>query len=207
MDDERPGQGGSPMYPLKRFKVRSYEMGLYFRGGEFRGLLGEGTYWFLDPLDRVDGRDRLAADSAVRPREARPDRQVGRAEGPRPGHRPEGRPARPGLDRRPVQRHSAAGSVRLLDGPPRCPRRDRRRPPAAVRARGPAAHHALGLGRRIARDLSRSAAAAWASCSSTAPMSTRCRRARTRSGGAWPTHGSSRSTCARRRSTSAARRS
>ena len=41
------------MYPLKHFKVRSYEMGLYFRGGEFRGLLGEGTYWFLDPLDRV----------------------------------------------------------------------------------------------------------------------------------------------------------
>ncbi len=41
------------MYPLKRFKVRSYEMGLHFRGGEFRGLLGEGTYWFLDPLDRV----------------------------------------------------------------------------------------------------------------------------------------------------------
>jgi regulator of protease activity HflC (stomatin/prohibitin superfamily) len=41
------------MYPLKRFKVRSYEMGLYFRGGEFRGLLGEGSYWFFDPLDRV----------------------------------------------------------------------------------------------------------------------------------------------------------
>jgi hypothetical protein len=41
------------MYPLKCFKVRSYEMGLHFRGGEFRGLLGEGTYWFLDPLDRV----------------------------------------------------------------------------------------------------------------------------------------------------------
>jgi regulator of protease activity HflC (stomatin/prohibitin superfamily) len=41
------------MFPLKRFKVRSYEMGLHFRGGEFRGLLGEGTYWFFDPFHRV----------------------------------------------------------------------------------------------------------------------------------------------------------
>jgi regulator of protease activity HflC (stomatin/prohibitin superfamily) len=28
-------------------------MGLHFRDGEFRGLLGEGTHWFLDPLGRV----------------------------------------------------------------------------------------------------------------------------------------------------------
>jgi regulator of protease activity HflC (stomatin/prohibitin superfamily) len=42
------------MFPLKRFKVRSYEMGLHFRGGEFRGLLGEGTYWFFDPFGRVE---------------------------------------------------------------------------------------------------------------------------------------------------------
>jgi regulator of protease activity HflC (stomatin/prohibitin superfamily) len=38
---------------LKRFKVRSYEAGLYFRDGEFRGLLGPGAHWFVDPLGRV----------------------------------------------------------------------------------------------------------------------------------------------------------
>jgi len=41
------------MLPLKRFKIRSYEMGLSFRDGEFQGLLGEGTHWLLDPLDRI----------------------------------------------------------------------------------------------------------------------------------------------------------
>jgi regulator of protease activity HflC (stomatin/prohibitin superfamily) len=41
------------MFPLRRFKVRSYEMGLLFRDGEFRNLLGAGTHWFLDPLRRV----------------------------------------------------------------------------------------------------------------------------------------------------------
>src|SRR4051812_43912569 len=48
-----PGRGGPPMFALKRYRVRSYEMGLSFRDGEFRGLLGEGTYWFFDPLNRV----------------------------------------------------------------------------------------------------------------------------------------------------------
>lgn len=38
---------------VKRVKVRSYEMGLYFRDGEFKGLLGEGRYWFMDPLNTV----------------------------------------------------------------------------------------------------------------------------------------------------------
>jgi regulator of protease activity HflC (stomatin/prohibitin superfamily) len=38
---------------IKRHRVRSYETGLLFRDGEFRGLLGEGTHWFLDPLGRV----------------------------------------------------------------------------------------------------------------------------------------------------------
>jgi len=38
---------------LKRYTIRSYEMGLYFQGGEFKGLLGEGRHWFLDPLARV----------------------------------------------------------------------------------------------------------------------------------------------------------
>jgi regulator of protease activity HflC (stomatin/prohibitin superfamily) len=38
---------------LKRYKIRSYEMGLLFREEEFRGLLGAGTHWFFDPLRRV----------------------------------------------------------------------------------------------------------------------------------------------------------
>lgn len=38
---------------LSRHKVRSYEMGLLFREGEFKGLLREGTHWFFDPLGKV----------------------------------------------------------------------------------------------------------------------------------------------------------
>ncbi|MBN2577657.1 MAG: slipin family protein [Pirellulales bacterium] len=38
---------------FKIVKIRSYEMGLYFRDGEFKSLLGEGRYWFFDPLDKV----------------------------------------------------------------------------------------------------------------------------------------------------------
>ena len=38
---------------LKYVKIRSYEKGLYFRDGEFKGLLDEGRYWFLDPLGKV----------------------------------------------------------------------------------------------------------------------------------------------------------
>ena len=41
------------MFWIKRHRVRSYETGLLFRDGEFRGLLGEGKHWFLDPLGRV----------------------------------------------------------------------------------------------------------------------------------------------------------
>jgi regulator of protease activity HflC (stomatin/prohibitin superfamily) len=41
------------MFPLKRVRVRSFEIGLHFRDGEFAGLLSEGTYWFVDPLRRV----------------------------------------------------------------------------------------------------------------------------------------------------------
>jgi regulator of protease activity HflC (stomatin/prohibitin superfamily) len=39
------------MFPI--VKVRSFELGLYFRDGEFKGLLGEGRYWFMDPLGKV----------------------------------------------------------------------------------------------------------------------------------------------------------
>ncbi len=44
------------MFVIKTIKIRSYQMGLYFRDGEFRGLLGEGRHWLFDPLckDRVD---------------------------------------------------------------------------------------------------------------------------------------------------------
>ena len=38
---------------LKIIKIRSYEMGLHFRDGEFMGLLREGQYWFFDPLGKV----------------------------------------------------------------------------------------------------------------------------------------------------------
>lgn len=38
---------------LKRTKIRSYEMGLYFRDREFRGVLEAGTHWFLDLLGRA----------------------------------------------------------------------------------------------------------------------------------------------------------
>jgi regulator of protease activity HflC (stomatin/prohibitin superfamily) len=41
------------MFPFQHFKVRSYEVGLLFRNGEFQALLGAGTHWFLDPLRRV----------------------------------------------------------------------------------------------------------------------------------------------------------
>jgi hypothetical protein len=38
---------------FKTVKIRSYEMGLYFRDGEFQGLLGTGRHWFTDPLGKV----------------------------------------------------------------------------------------------------------------------------------------------------------
>ena len=41
------------IFIIKTIKIRSYEMGLYFRGGEFRGLLREGRRWFVDPLGKV----------------------------------------------------------------------------------------------------------------------------------------------------------
>jgi hypothetical protein len=41
------------MFLFKHAKVRSYEMGLYFHEGEFRGLLSAGSHWIFDPLGRV----------------------------------------------------------------------------------------------------------------------------------------------------------
>jgi len=41
------------MFFIKRYKVRSFEMGLLFRDDEFRGLVNVGTHWYLDPLNRI----------------------------------------------------------------------------------------------------------------------------------------------------------
>jgi len=41
------------MFVLQRYKIRTYEMGLLFRDGEFRGLLSAGKHWFVDPLMKV----------------------------------------------------------------------------------------------------------------------------------------------------------
>ncbi len=37
----------------KHSKIRSYEVGLHFRDGEFQGLLAAGSHWFFDPLGKV----------------------------------------------------------------------------------------------------------------------------------------------------------
>lgn len=41
------------MFIFKTVKIRSYEVGLYFRDREFMGLLGQGRHWFFDPLHKV----------------------------------------------------------------------------------------------------------------------------------------------------------
>ncbi|HWL09054.1 MAG TPA: hypothetical protein VNQ76_11635, partial [Planctomicrobium sp.] len=45
--------GRSTMFLMKRYKIRSYEMGLLFRDGEFRGLRTAGVHWFFDPLGKI----------------------------------------------------------------------------------------------------------------------------------------------------------
>ena len=42
------------MILFKRYKIRSYEIGLHFRDGEFKGLLDAGTHWMFDPMNKVD---------------------------------------------------------------------------------------------------------------------------------------------------------
>lgn len=42
------------MFLFKRYKIRTYEMGLVFRDGEFRGLLAGGTHWYFDPLNKLN---------------------------------------------------------------------------------------------------------------------------------------------------------
>ena len=41
------------MFLFKRYKIRSYEMGLLFREDEFQGLVTAGTHCFFDPLGKV----------------------------------------------------------------------------------------------------------------------------------------------------------
>ena len=41
------------MFMLKRFKIHSYEAGLLFYDGEFKGLLVPGTHWRFDPLGKT----------------------------------------------------------------------------------------------------------------------------------------------------------
>jgi hypothetical protein len=41
------------MILFKRVKIRSHEVGLYFRDGEFKRLLSAGRYWLFDPLWKV----------------------------------------------------------------------------------------------------------------------------------------------------------
>ncbi|WDP91043.1 MAG: slipin family protein [Desulfobacter sp.] len=48
---------------IKTIYIRSWEKGLYFKNGEFKGLLGRGRHWIIDPL----GRTRVEALSMRRP--------------------------------------------------------------------------------------------------------------------------------------------
>ena len=38
---------------IRRFKIRSYEMGLLFRDEEFERILPGGSYWFFDPFGKI----------------------------------------------------------------------------------------------------------------------------------------------------------
>ncbi len=41
------------MFFFRRFKIRKFEAGLYFRDGEFKGLLDPGRHWLFDPFFKV----------------------------------------------------------------------------------------------------------------------------------------------------------
>ena len=142
---------------MKTIKIRSYEIGLHFRDGEFKGLLGTGRHWFFDPLGKVKVEVVSQRSPVAGPREARRDRQVGRAEGPRRRAGPEGLPAGAGVGGRPVQPHPAAGPVRLLDHLPGGRRRGDRRPQGPFRAQGPPGDRPFGDGRPAAGRLCRRA--------------------------------------------------
>lgn len=44
---------GCPMFPFRSFNIRSFELGLLFRDGEFRGLMNPGRHRMFDPLNRI----------------------------------------------------------------------------------------------------------------------------------------------------------
>ena len=55
---------------IKRITIRSYEMGLQLRDGEFKGLMGPGTHWMLDLWNRkrvriVSKRDPWLGDEQL----------------------------------------------------------------------------------------------------------------------------------------------
>src|SRR5690606_13491974 len=41
------------LFFFKRFDIRSFEIGLHFRRGEFVGLLAPGRHWVFDPFGNV----------------------------------------------------------------------------------------------------------------------------------------------------------
>lgn len=41
------------MFPIKRYRIRSYELGLLFRDDEFHGLVEPGIRWLFDPFGKV----------------------------------------------------------------------------------------------------------------------------------------------------------
>ena len=94
---------------FKTIKIRSYEIGLHFRDGEFKGLLDAGRHWFFDLMNKV----KVEVVSQRAPwsgaREARRDRQGRCTEGPRRGPGPEGLPTGSGVGGRAVQPRPAPG--------------------------------------------------------------------------------------------------
>src|ERR1700676_914563 len=52
-EDRTTGECGRRIMVLKRVKIHSYEVGLHFHDGEFRGLVEAGRHLFFDPLGRV----------------------------------------------------------------------------------------------------------------------------------------------------------
>ena len=62
---------------FKRYKIRSYEMGLYFRDGEFRGLLEQGRTGSSTRCARSEVEVVSRRATWLVAREARPDREVG----------------------------------------------------------------------------------------------------------------------------------
>ncbi len=141
----RPGRKGYAVVQVV-YKVHSFEMGLCFQAGEFRGLLEPGTHWYFDPLDRtkveiVSRRlpflQHEKLDLIVKSGELKGRAQVFDLE--------DSQRALVWIDGRFADLR--AGPVRLLDRPAGGSCRSRRYPPAAVRARGPEGHRADAVGR------------------------------------------------------------